>query len=376
MEWDSGGGSMRGWGSPMGRWTATWNVRCASAWTFTVFALGACAGIPAPPDPISLEIARPESLARGPSPLWASSDPYRWWTAAPVAPRPPLPSAEPIIEWSPQRPSQAFAVRLRIRQPAGAALEDVRVRFAGEHVSLARDAAGWIGVGSLPLDSAGFFPLELEFRRKGIAESRLVVVRSSERIYPSSRIRIGARPGAATAAEVNPELDARIARERETIQTAIRTSVDTEWVPDEPFRWPRQPPIKTSPFGQRRIFNGSVQSRHMGLDLRARRGNPIMAPAAGRVILADRFVYQGNAVYLDHGLGLVTAYFHMSRLEVEVGDLVRPGQVLGRSGSTGRSTAPHLHWSASVNGRSIDPESLVGFSIDLPRGAVPVVGSR
>ena len=124
------------------------------------------------------------------------------------------------------------------------------------------------------------------------------------------------------------------------------------------------------------MFDGSVRSRHMGLDLRARRGQPIMAPATGRVVLADRFVYQGNAVYLDHGLGLVTAYFHMSRPEVEVGDVVDPGQVLGRSGSTGRSTAPHLHWSAYVNGRSIDPETLIGFAAVAPPPERAAAGSR
>lgn len=99
----------------------------------------------------------------------------------------------------------------------------------------------------------------------------------------------------------------------------------------------------------------------MGLDLRGRRGNPVYAPAAGRVLLTGRFFYQGNAVYLDHGLGLVTAYFHFSEIAVERGDFVEPGQLIGRVGSTGRSTAPHLHWSAYVDGHSVDPESLVGF---------------
>ena len=88
-----------------------------------------------------------------------------------------------------------------------------------------------------------------------------------------------------------------------------------------------------------------------------------MAPAAGRVLLTGSFYYQGNAVYVDHGMGLVTAYFHFSSIAVEEGDLVAPGQLLGRVGSTGRSTAPHLHWSAYVNGENVDPESLIGFHL-------------
>ncbi len=234
---------------------------------------------------------------------------------------------------------------------------------------LARDSSGWHGIGGLPLDSAGFFDLELYFTRARESVERTVVVPVRARTYPSTRIGLSARGVA------DPELDARIARERETITRALATSGPV-WIPDQPMGWPRRPPIKTSPFGQRRTFNGSVRSRHLGLDLRARRGNPIMAAAAGRVALAGNFVYQGNAVYLDHGLGLFTAYFHMSRLEVEVGDLVEPGQVLGRAGSTGRSTAPHLHWSAYVNGVTVDPESLVGLWLAPGPDGVTQVGWR
>jgi murein DD-endopeptidase MepM/ murein hydrolase activator NlpD len=101
----------------------------------------------------------------------------------------------------------------------------------------------------------------------------------------------------------------------------------------------------------------------MGLDLRGRRGQPAYAAAAGRVTLTGRFVYQGNAVYVDHGFGVVTAYFHFSSIDVEEGDIVEAGQVIGRVGSTGRSTAPHLHWSAYVHGVNVDPESLIGFRL-------------
>lgn len=332
----------------------------ASGW------LVACGGIPDPPEPLSIDLPavepaeplRPIEVPEGP--------PHADELGLPRAPSPPLP--EPLLEWWPVRPIQASVVTIRLHVPYGPPLDDVRIRFAGHDLRAASTPSGWVGIGSVPLDSAGFFELEYDFERLGDRTVRRVVLPVMSRTYPSSRIRISARP----PSEPDPDLDARILRERETIQAALADS-DPVWYPQAPFVWPRDPVVKTSPFGQRRVFNGSVRSRHMGLDLRARYGNPIRAPAAGRVALADRFFYQGNAVYVDHGLGLFTAYFHMSSIAVEVGDIVEPGDLLGRGGSTGRSTAAHLHWSAYVDGRTIDPETLVGLR--LP-GVLPEASSR
>ena len=83
------------------------------------------------------------------------------------------------------------------------------------------------------------------------------------------------------------------------------------------------------------------------------------APAAGRVVLVGDFFYTGNTVFLDHGHGLVTGYFHLDAVSVAEGDRVAPGDELGRVGSTGRSTGPHLHWGVYLSGRKADPLSLV-----------------
>lgn len=270
---------------------------------------------------------------------------------------PPLPLLDPIINWTPARPHQASAIAIRVDPPIGPPIEHIQVQFGGREVRLAMDEGGWIGIGAVPFDNAGLFELEVQYARGESSRSRTLLVPVQIRTYPSTRIGISAR----TTDVVDPDLDARILREREMIRSALRSSGST-WLPEGPIGWPRQPPIKTSPFGQRRVFNQNVQSHHMGLDLRAHQGHPIFAPATGRVILAERFVYQGNAIYLDHGLGLITSYFHMSRLEVKAGDVVQEGEVLGRSGSTGRSTAPHLHWAAYVDGVTVDPESLIGFA--------------
>lgn len=115
----------------------------------------------------------------------------------------------------------------------------------------------------------------------------------------------------------------------------------------------------TSPFGTKRTYNGELKSFHSGLDLRASTGTPIRAPASGKVAMAQNLYFTGNTVLLDHGYGVYTLYAHMSRLKVKVGQVVKPKQVLGLAGSTGRVTGPHLHWGAIVNGEKVNPMELV-----------------
>jgi murein DD-endopeptidase MepM/ murein hydrolase activator NlpD len=110
----------------------------------------------------------------------------------------------------------------------------------------------------------------------------------------------------------------------------------------------------TAPFGQRRAYNdGPVDSFHAGLDLRAARGTPVLAAAAGRVVLATRLQVRGNCIILDHGMGVYTMYAHLSAFRVAKGATVRAGQVLGLSGNTGLSTAAHLHWEMHVSGPAV-----------------------
>ena len=94
---------------------------------------------------------------------------------------------------------------------------------------------------------------------------------------------------------------------------------------------------------------------HRGLDFSAEPGTPVRAANAGRVLAARRFVLPGNAVFLDHGEGVITSYFHMSALRVQPGQMVERGEVVGLVGSTGRSTGPHLHWSVHAQGQAVNP---------------------
>ncbi len=112
----------------------------------------------------------------------------------------------------------------------------------------------------------------------------------------------------------------------------------------------------TAPFGQRRSYNGGpVASYHSGQDLGADKGVPVLVPMTGTVVLAEALDVRGNAVILDHGLGVFSGFWHLSRIDVTVGQTVGRGDVLGLVGSSGLSTGPHLHWEMRVLGVPVDP---------------------
>ncbi len=112
-------------------------------------------------------------------------------------------------------------------------------------------------------------------------------------------------------------------------------------------------------FGKRSILNGKPRSPHTGVDFTADAGTPIAAPNSGKVVLADDLYFSGNTIIIDHGLGLYSFFAHLSRFSVREGDLVKAGQIIGRVGSTGRSTGPHLHWTVRLEETRVDPLSLM-----------------
>lgn len=315
----------------------------------------ACATVPEPPDPVMVE---PAAAVGGERAVLETERDVPAGGAPVSLPAPPALWLSPEIVWEPSEPIQGTAVGVRIRLRDGSRPpRDVALELAGRAVGVAETPEGWFGVAALPLDSAGLMTLRARFLVDGdstIEAVRLVAV--AERGYESRRLSIGAR------GPPDPELDERIRRERERIGAAVH-GFTPSWQGGEGFEWPR-PRDVTSTFGQRRLFAGQVRGRHMGLDLRGRRSDPVRAPAGGRVALAGSFYFQGNAVYIDHGLGVFSALFHLESIEVREGERVERGQIVGRVGSTGRSTAPHLHWSAYVGGENVDPASF--FHIDFP----------
>ncbi len=154
----------------------------------------------------------------------------------------------------------------------------------------------------------------------------------------------------------------------------IRLSLDRfdtlrEHVEHLPVRSPIYGPIEyTSGFGTRMDPFLKRPALHTGLDFRAASGTPVHATADGRVTVASYSGGYGRMVEIDHGDGYVTRYGHLSRIEVEVGDEVRAGTVVGLAGSTGRSTGPHLHYETRINGRAKDPIPFVEAAELLPKG--------
>jgi murein DD-endopeptidase MepM/ murein hydrolase activator NlpD len=120
------------------------------------------------------------------------------------------------------------------------------------------------------------------------------------------------------------------------------------------FVWPHVGTI-TAPFGESRDYNDVQGSPHGGLDISGEQGEPVFAAASGRVVLAAELRVRGNAVILDHGLGVHSGYYHLSEILVQEGQEVEQGEIIGRLGNTGLSTGAHLHWEMSVGGVLVNP---------------------
>jgi hypothetical protein len=119
------------------------------------------------------------------------------------------------------------------------------------------------------------------------------------------------------------------------------------------------PDAANSSFGTRSIYNGESRSPHGGTDFLSPSGRPIKAPNAGRVVLAGTLYFTGGTVVIDHGLGVLSLFAHLSKVGVREGDVVKTGDEIGEVGATGRVTGPHLHWAVRVSGARVDPLSLL-----------------
>ncbi len=121
----------------------------------------------------------------------------------------------------------------------------------------------------------------------------------------------------------------------------------------------------TSTFGIRSDPFGRGPAMHSGLDFRSNVGDPVRATAVGTVVAAGWNGGYGKMVEIDHGSGLSTRYGHLSAIDVKVGQHVRNGQVIGRVGSTGRSTGPHLHYETRINDTPVDPQKFLRAGLRL-----------
>jgi murein DD-endopeptidase MepM/ murein hydrolase activator NlpD len=155
--------------------------------------------------------------------------------------------------------------------------------------------------------------------------------------------------------QVNPNPDdlKRIEQELDVQVRAYRS-----FTPGTPSNLLLDKPVDgplSSKFGVRRFFNGEERNPHAGLDFAVPAGTAIKSPAAGKVILIGNYFFNGNTVFVDHGQGFISMFCHMSKVDVKMGDAVPRGGVVGRVGSTGRATGPHMHWNISLNDARVDP---------------------
>jgi len=162
--------------------------------------------------------------------------------------------------------------------------------------------------------------------------------------------------------KVNPtstKVKQRISKEYNQAMKIYHTVTQKSYI-DKKFILPIESNI-TSPFGTARVYNNTLKGYHSGTDFRAKMGTPIKAANDGKVVLVAKRFYSGGTVLLNHGEGIYTCYFHMSKFNVKKGDRVQRGEILGLSGKSGRVTGPHLHFSARVNAVQVDPLQLISL---------------
>lgn len=182
----------------------------------------------------------------------------------------------------------------------------------------------------------------------------------TERLAVAPRAwRIESLPTLPHHSQPDAEFEARRPAELAQIDAARRVTSDSQgW--RQAFIWPARGRI-SGVFGSQRIYAGQPGAPHNGVDVAGAVGTPVIAPADGVVILAaaSPFTLEGNLLMIDHGLALNSAFLHLSRIDVKVGDHVRQGQTIGGIGQTGRATGPHLHWGLKWHDERIDPQDVV-----------------
>lgn len=195
---------------------------------------------------------------------------------------------------------------------------------------------------------------------------------------PSKRVRVAGARRLNVDPRFTKRLDTateeRVEHENQLARDVGKRAQDTPPLWTYSFLRPRDTKI-TSRFGTGRVFNGRVSSSHLGVDYRGSVGETIVAANRGVVALVAEFFLAGNVVYIDHGGGLVTGYFHMSEPRVAVGDTVERGQEIGLVGATGRVTGPHLHWSARFGALTVDPSGLLALGAPFTQPDTLVKGA-
>jgi murein DD-endopeptidase MepM/ murein hydrolase activator NlpD len=272
----------------------------------------------------------------------------------------PAPAADPPpsridVRWEPDLPVQGRLFQVVVDADRPDALVEIRAELSGERLHFRPLENGrFVALAASPVDATGELILPVVARwEDGARDSVTMAVPIQEGEYRHERLTVAPQFGT----QPDSALQERMRRESARAREVSRLSHSTPRLWDGQVIHPRPTRI-TSGFGHGREYNGEVTGRHMGTDFAGGVGAPIHAPARGIVALVDDFFLGGGVIYIDHGAGLVTAYLHLSEKLVEEGDMVEPGQLIGRVGATGRVTGPHLHWIVRYGNITVDPLSL------------------
>ena len=272
--------------------------------------------------------------------------------------------AEDVVVSVPESVSlgEIFLGRVSWAEP----VKDVRIEWLGKFLALPVDASGEEKVTEFLLGTdvlrtrAGEQSLNVRcrFSKKIVNLTRQISVRSKD--YPVQRLTLPKKM-------VSPPKETwdRIKKERAAVGKALRT-VTKGRIWTLPFLRPVEGGV-SSVYGVRRFLNNEPRSPHRGVDFRAPMGTPIKATNSGRVVLVGDHYYAGKSVYIDHGLGVISMYFHLSKIKVLTGQQVNKGDVIGLSGKSGRATGPHLHFSLALMAQLADPMPL--FENEFPAAA-------
>lgn len=252
----------------------------------------------------------------------------------------------------------AFALPQNAPVPGGVAVIDLgpanlsapTARLGEQALAVVRERGRWFALLGIPLDT---LPGELEIRVAAGMQLTTRTVAVGIKNYPEQRLTIKDK----RKVEPSPEDLARIEGEQKITEAVKKRFSDA--MPDTALDQPAAGPL-SSRFGLRRIFNGQPRNPHAGLDVAAGAGTPVRAPSDAVVANTGDYFFNGNTVFLDHGQGLISAYMHLSRIDVRPGQTVRRGEQLGAIGATGRVTGPHLHWAVILNNTPVNPELFLG----------------
>jgi murein DD-endopeptidase MepM/ murein hydrolase activator NlpD len=240
-------------------------------------------------------------------------------------------------------PQQGSLARGRV--PAGTK----RLVVNGQDVEIASDGRFIIGFGR-DYDATAIIVAYLA--DGGNQSERVSVAKRAWQVENLTTVRRYSQPDA--------EFQARRPAELDQINAARATPVVSDgW--RQNFIWPAKGRI-SGQFGAQRIYAGEPGSPHSGVDVTGGTGAPVVAPADGVVTLAAAapFTLEGNLLIIDHGMGLDSAFLHLSKILVKKGDVVKQGQPIGAIGATGRASGPHLHWGMKWKAERIDPQPLAG----------------